>query len=617
MLITMAANLRLGAGGLRAGDLARLCLALAAVMACSVAASAQAGAHYLVPAEGATVNYLADMTRCLPASALSHEYEQGRWQLLPYETDEVGGTMIGAASFIDAPDVTLPLGVSGWHAVYVGYWNPYFAYDGGTVVKVKLSGAPCFRRFREGNSCRSQSETSLHEVFVDCADLTGRDIVLGKARGPMGQKAYIAYVKLVSLSPEQVAGLQKDRDDRSTRRLTATIDGLSYFHHSECSTPEHVMELIEPYRHSDVGKVLWAVSYGDLTNYPSDVGTFVGSDASRSSLVDGPGTNPYIIGEKAMYSGLRKLAAQDALPQSVAGEHAHAMGLEFDIMFRLGINGDLPPGRYPRAEGFVARHPEFRQVLRDGTVVEKASYAFPQVREFVHAMIREAATKFEVDGINLCFVRGPHFIGYEKPIRDALLAQYGVASAQVDSADPRLSTIRAGHMTEFVRGARKVLDEVGRRKSKRLSLSVWVWPGKQTVWCGGTPAQEGLDVKSWIAEGLLDSLICQEGIDEEYVRLGEAHGCELVLFSGYRGEKAMSPTSVTAAYEAGVGQFAYWDMDCAQDSPGAWEWLRRIGHRDEMKAWADQPRANRWVRLNTVCGLDVHEGLQQGAYSGG
>ena len=560
---------------------------------------------------------ISDMNRCQPSSSLSTKPEQGKWQLIPYEAEGVSGTMIGAASFIDAPSVTIPLGVSGWHAVYVAYWNPSYAYDGGTVVKVKLSGAPCFRRFREGVRCRSQTETSLREVLLDHADLTGRDLVIGKANGPLGQKAYVAYVKLVPLSQAQVAAIERDRAQADTRRLVATIDGASYFHHGECTRPEHVRELVEPYRHSDVGKVLWAVNYGDRTNYPSKIGSFVGSDGCRSHLVQGRGTNPYIIGEKAMWESLRSFAASGTLPQEIAAEHAHRMGLKFDVMFRLGISRHLPPERHDSAQGFVARHPQCRQVLRDGTIIEKASYAFSEVRQFMLSLIREATETFDVDGINLCFVRGPHFTSYEQPLLDDFQKEYGEDARKVDPADPRLLKTRASYLTQFVRGARQVLDEVGKGKGKRLTLSIWAWPSKRNVWCGRTPLEEGLDVKVWICEGLLDSIICQEGIDQDYIALGQQHGCKFVLFTGYRGDKAMSPKTITEAHRAGVSDFAYWDIDCAQDSPEAWTWLSRVGHREEMAAWDQRAPAVRYVRLKRIAGLDASKGLQQTVYSGG
>jgi len=560
---------------------------------------------------------ISDLSRCRPASSVSREPEQRKWQLIPYEAEGVSGTMIGAASFIDAPDVTIPLRAFGWHAVYVAYWNPYYAYDGGTVVKFKLSDAPCFRRFREGGGCRSQTETSLREVLLDHAYLTGRDLVIGKANGPLGQKAYVAYIKLVPMSLAEVAAVEGERVRTDTRRLVATIDGLSYFHHAECTRAEHVRELVEPYRHSDVGKVLWAVNYGDRTNYPSKVGSFVGSDASRSHLVQGNGTNPYIIGEKAMWEGLRGFAASGALPQEIAAEHAHRMGLKFDIMFRLGISRHLPPQRHDSAQSFVARHPQCRQVLRDGTPIEKASYAFPEVRQFMLSLIREATEMFDVDGINLCFVRGPHFTSYERPLIDDFWRKYGEDACKVDPGDPRLIKTRARYLTEFVRNTRQVLDEVGRRKARRLTLSIWAWPSKRNVWCGRRPIDEGLDIEAWIREGLLDSIICQEGIDEDYIALGRHHGCKFVLFTGYRGDKAMSPETIAESHRAGVSDFAYWDIDCVQDLPQVWTWLRRVGHREEMEAWDERAPAIRYVPIRSIAGLDASKGLQQAVYSGG
>ena len=116
--------------------------------------------------------------------------------------------------------------------------------------------------------------THIKEAPFKTADLTGRTLQFGKVRGPFAKKAYIAYVKLVPLTDQEVADLQADRARKETRVLQANIDGLSYFWSNEYQTREQIKELIEPYRDSDVGKVVWAVSYGDLTNYPTKVGTW-------------------------------------------------------------------------------------------------------------------------------------------------------------------------------------------------------------------------------------------------------------------------------------------------------------------------------------------------------
>jgi hypothetical protein len=149
--------------------------------------------------------YFTDMTRCQPPAALSPQVKQDCWQLIRYETLDPGpksGTMIGAASFVDAPDVTLPLNVTGWHTVYVGFWNPHFVYDGGTTVKVKLEDDPCFTRILEPAPGIDYHATHIKEAPFKTADLTGRSLQFGKVHGLFGQKAYIACVKLVPLTAQ-------------------------------------------------------------------------------------------------------------------------------------------------------------------------------------------------------------------------------------------------------------------------------------------------------------------------------------------------------------------------------------------------------------------------------
>jgi hypothetical protein len=552
--------------------------------------------------------YLSDMSQCRPASALSEKQEKGRWQLIPYETEEVSGTLV-----ITAPELALPLGVSGWHAVYVGYWNPFYAYDNGTIVKIKLSGDAAFCRIREPEICVTQTETAIQEVFFKHADLTGQDFVIGKVNGRAAQKALVAFVRLVPLSDAQVAAIQQDRARTDTRKLVATIDGM-FFWGNEYKTREHILEQVECYRHSDVGKVLWAVNYGDIANYPSDVAAFWPGDHNRARLVEGAGTTPYILGQKGAYDTfLDMISSKGIIPQEVVAEHVHEMGLKFDIMFRLGITGGVPPHR--NEDGFVARHPEFRQVMRDGTPVEKASYAFPEVRAFMLSLIREAARKFDVDGINLCFVRGPHFVAYEQPVLDDFQQEYGEDAREVDPSDQRLHAVRARLMTEFVRGARRVLDEIGQEKGRHPTLSIWAWPSGKDVWCGETPMAEGLDFRNWIEEGLLDAFICQEGVDPEDIACCKDHGCQFILFPGYREPTPNTPKTVAEGYKKGVDGIAIWDID--PDAPEAWEWIRRIGHREEMETWEERVSECRRIPLVTVGGFDVAQGLQASVYSGG
>ena len=552
--------------------------------------------------------YVTDMSRCQPQTAISPQVKRGCWQLIPYETVAPGpksGTMIGAASFVDAPDVTLPLDVTGWHAVYVGFWNPHYCYDGGTTVKVKLNDDPCFSRIQEPEPAIDLNATLIKEVLFKAADLTGRTLQFGKLHGPFAQKAYIAYVKLVPLSARQVADLQANRARKDTRILQATIDGISYFWNNEYRTKEHILEILEPYRYSDVGKVIWAVNYGDRTNYPTKVGVFW---ADERAVPIASATNSYLIGEKAAYEGLRSLAGKGIIPEAVAAEHAHAMGLKFDAMFRLGVLGAIPPMRV--TECFVGTHPQFRQVMPDGTPVEKASYAFPDVRKLMVSIIRETAEMFDVDGVSLGFVRGPEFMAYEQPVLDDFRKEYKEDGRKVGFNDERMRKIRCRYLTAFVRDVRQTLDEVGKKKGKRLELSAWI------VGDPNLNLDFGIDVKQWIEQGWLDSVIGHGGpLNPGLIATAKAHKCQYI-FNALGSEFAKQWVN---GYNLGVDGFAVWDLDTIQDSRAAWPaYCWKAGHRKEIEAAAQAaPAPPATVRLKTVGGFDVLQGLKAAVYSGG
>ena len=565
------------------------------------------------PAEEAApkVIYLSDMSRCTPKSALAKEVQQGRWQLIPYETVDPQpgpGTMIGAASFVNAPEVRLPLGVSGWHAIYVGYWNPHYAYDGGTTVKVKLTGDPCFTRFSEGEPSIDYNATHISEVFFKAADLTGQDLEFGKVGGSFAQKAYLAYVKLVPLSPEEVKALQADRARTDTRVVVATIDGISYFWNQEYTKREHLLELVEPYRYSDVGKVLWAVCYGEITNYPSKSGIFWATQ-KLVPISSVPGNNAYIAGEKTAYDSLRKLVGDGIIPEAVVAEQMHKMGLKFEAMFRLAILGSIPPERWVGAKTFLATHPEFRQVMADGTPVEKASYAFPEVRNQMLAIIRETAETFDLDGANLGFVRGPHFMQYEKPVLDDFRQKSGAEGRGVSFNDPRMREVRCHYLNEFVHEARRTLDRVGRKKGKKLELSVWVFP--TLPW----NLDCGMDVKHWLERGWLDSVIIHGyPPDAEMIATIKANHCRAIYFPHMPPGSTLLKEAAKAR-ELGAQGLAMWDLDTAQDQPGPWGQISRLGHGDQpAPAHATLAESH---RLKTVGGYDVLQGLGAAVYSGG
>jgi hypothetical protein len=561
--------------------------------------------------------YVSDLSQCEPKTAISKDMERGKWRLISYKTPEVNGVMVKAQSFIDAPELTLPLGVAGWHDVYIAYWNLPTDYDGDLTLKVKLSGEPAFRRISEKqkDSADSQTRTYLRECFVRGADLTGKSLIIGKCNGPTGRKASLAYVKLVPLGEQRIAEIKRDRARRDTKKLHLSFDGSAFAWTGEFSKPADLLDLVEPCRNADVDRVLWAMCYGAQTIYPTRVegAQFLAAkNVNRTGLCDLP-ANEYVLGEKTWADATRAMTDNGVIPAKVVAEHLHSMGIKCDLTFRLGIIAGL---YYEHQNGFVTQHPECRQVDRDGQVIDKAGYAFPRVQKLMLDIIRESMELVDADGASLCFTRGPHFLRYEQPVLDSFQKEYGIDARTVAPSDPRLLQTRAKIMSEFVRQCRVILDDIGQKRGRKLRLSVWVWPHDQNTWCGRTPLDDGIDVEAWVKEKWIDSVICKQAVDQKYLKLCKEHGCEYVACN--EGGAWKKPQDIAKANAAGVERFLYWDADTMPNDPAQWEWFRRIGHAGEMKSWNNAAHEVRSIMLIEVGGINVTDTfLQQSVYSGG
>ena len=543
---------------------------------------------------------LSDMSLCTPASAMSKVNKKKHWTLIPYETDEASGVMIGAGSHAEAPEVTLPLGVSGWHAIYLGFWNPHHEYDGGTTVRLKITGDPCFQPLSDFNYDGAAAApvlwdgAELQECFFRHADLTGKDLVIAQQSKGEPRKAYVAYFKLVPLGHEEVDSIQKDRANRDSRMLIATNDGLSFFHHKGSTTKEELLEQFELYRHSDIGKVVWAVSYGDKTNYPSKVGRCLTARMADRDITMSPAN-------RRPSESLDALNSQGLIPVQVALEHVHDMGLKFDVMFRMGIIGDIPPSGLC-GEGLVAGRGELRMLAKDGTALQKASYAFPEVQEFMLSLIREVVENFDVDGVQLGWVRGPQFVGYERPFVEDFKKEHGEDPRSLDENDIRAQTLRARYLTDFTRRVRQLLKELGDKRGRKIGLSAWVYTAQTSLFFG-------LDVETWLKEELLDSVI---GADlEEFLETARAHHCKYYVAS-------REIEDVLKGHERGVDGFAFWDLNIpifgySHELPEAWAVTRRMGHKKDVAAFAKEPPKMKRIRLKSVGRFDICHATNIGA----
>ena len=392
--------------------------------------------------------YLTDMSKCLPEDALSTTPTRHKWQVVDYNAGEISGNMVCAPPPYETPAITLPLNVEGWHAFSIGFW-PGIEQEHPCVVKYRLSDEEVYTVISYPRQSPSLpgcfwDRTEIIETFPRYADLTGQDLVFSKQNNAYRPGlAGIAYVKLVPLNAQEVAAIQQDREQKETRKVIAMNDGgvMAW-------TKAELLEHVEPFRHSDVSKLLWGVNLSDLTHYHSKVGQFIAADEE---------VYPRMVTIQWVES-IKSLLDQGIIPFVAAMQHAHALGLEFHTYYRMSIVDEAHPYFFLSTETtFLRDNPDCRMVDKDGTPMIKASFAFPKAREFMVSLIEEAM-EYDIDGVHLCFTRGPEYIAYEQPVVEDFKRLYGEDPRDVADDDERLYNLKASYLTEFVRAVRRTAD---------------------------------------------------------------------------------------------------------------------------------------------------------------
>ncbi len=548
---------------------------------------------------------LTDMSRARPAEALSPKARRGHWQLVSYRTDEISGTMVLTRPETGAPEITLPLNAEGWYAIHLAFMGQTWA--GSPLLKVKLSDDPCFTLVETEADHRH-----LEEGFWKIADLTGQDLVIAQQNTGEPQPASLAYVRLVPVTEEEVRRYQ---DRSGSRRLIAMNDAFSFYYSKGCYLPQVIQEELEPYRDTDFGKIFWETWEGAKSNYPAQVGRLWGQ-----------GTEDFARpGERRVARCMQEMKERGIDSLQVALEHAHGIGLEFYASIRFFF-GMCPPGEFFE-DPFFRDHPEFRCRDWDGTEVSHPSFAFPEVRQYVLSLLEDTANRYDVDGINLIFLRGQPYVLYEKPLVEGFRRQRGIDPTTLAEKDARwqwyeqvamptfwfgdrpamekiaeqrvtrldeLSPVvqdwlrfRSGALTEFMRGLRGLVKGIG--KEQKLSAVVFTNEADNFFY--------GLDVETWVKEGLVDIIVAYPWpeyfeIDMGYFkRIIGGSMCELYAnVMPRRMEPREYLKKAPHYYEQGVDGLAFWDTNARHPVLNQWQAVRELGHNEELGQWLETDR---------------------------
>lgn len=529
---------------------------------------------------------ITDLTRCLPADALSNRRQHGKWKVFEYETAEFSGKCISVGRESSAPDLTLKLNKQGWHAVYIGLSSiTDLVRPAKNNVEVKFTSAPAYTRLSNRVDLGPQRRDVLEEVFLGTADLTDNDLQFSTV---YHMPARIHYVKTIPLTDEEVARLIADRTQQKTKTAVATFDGYTWIHPFRPQNRADLAATFSAYRDSDFKTWWFQVGGADLVHHPSQVGNLMGAQLD---------TFPREV-DREYVESVRHLHQQGIDPLKVAVEEAHRQQAEILICLRAAGWKAAPPWEEFFMSEFYEAHPEWRCIDYDGTPTMHLSYAAEEVQDHLIEVYREALQR-GADGAGFLFHRGMPMILWEEPFCQRFIKEYGKDPRKLAENDPRVLKLRATIVTEFMRKIRKLLDEVATQRgtpSRRLKLAVSTF---------STPTDNrkfGLDVERWIDEKLIDQigiawfayytsgLKSRSGDTAYYARITE--GTDVKIFPFYIGWKMESADSLLKSverdYQNGADGIAVWDpnqfVTWQKGRSPYWPLVSKLGHRQQISA---------------------------------
>jgi len=511
---------------------------------------------------------ITDLSQCQPGSAFSNMVLKRKcWKVIPYQMiKSYQGKMIWAPPEAQAPEVSLALNAEGWFAIFVGLFS---SSEVPTTAWIRLDTDPAsVPRYNSLTDYYGNSE----EVFFRVARLSKQSRILFRPQ-TRGQVAAcgITHVKLVPLSPEELQRIESEHHERPHRVLAATSDGFSDMFYRSPRTASELLSQVEVFRDSDFGTLILQSPGADKVSYPTKVGFWKGSQSEMFPRV----------GDRHFVEATRALARQRVNPVKALAQRAHELGLKVHVGIRPAGWSFFEPYTDYWESPFYKQNPQWRCEDRDGSAVARMSWAVPEVRRHLIAVLRELIG-FGADGANLVYTRGYPLVLYEAPARKLFLQQYGLDPRQIPESDMRMTAFRSDIVTKFHQELRAMLDEVQTRNasSNRLDLSIII---------NGTAQDDrtyGVDLRRLAADHLVDEVFTEQGFGVSANTLNldflastcQMHGIPFspgIFYGGIRFP------NIPQFYDAGVHGLTFWDA--AVGDIFEWQWISRFGHPEETR----------------------------------
>ena len=418
---------------------------------------------------------------CEPKENISQKRLKNKWCAYTYSAGDMKGTMLTSVKSAKAQDVSLNPKLEGWYKIFVGLYA--FAYDTSEVA-LKLSSDKAFE-FLGTYMQRTFARYHVEDVFWRCAKMDGESVVIGKPFSDGNVKdSMISWLRFVPMTDAEVAEYMKEHERTDTKRLYATNDmhGMLCFYDMERENAWK--SVVEEYRDSDVE---WlsieslAHNNGEITDCDID-------DFAFNRTID-----------KSFYTQYKSSYSDDTIREIVS--YGKKCGLKMCVSMRVAEWGmNFPYDRISFEQKFKKANPDLRCIDRDGEVTEYMSYTYPKVQGYIIDSLIKMAESGS-DAVQMLFSRGWPYILFEKPFTDKFLEVYGEDARLLPLDDERIVELKCSMMTDFIRKARKALNEAGYSGTELHAKVLFSIYDNKLV---------GLDLETWAKEGLVNRIVSDE-----------------------------------------------------------------------------------------------------------
>jgi len=278
------------------------------------------------------------------------------------------------------------------------------------------------------------------------------------------------------------------------KEIVINNDAFSSFFSGALKTKEDLQKFVDKFKDTDLTIIEWCLGpCGGVFTFDTKVGDVLGDGITEEVYAK------LRRGDRLAAETVHRLIAEGNDPLAIVAEQGKKDGIEIFASLRMcPFYG--PPYDVFLNGSFWRNNQDKRIVDINGRVVSPhLSYAYPEVRQFWLDILAEAAQR-DIMGINLDYLRHPPFFGFEKLLVEGFKARYGV---NPPGKNPELWwRYRAEFMTDFVRKLRAQTDEAAKRLGHPIRISARVDHNDYL--------KQGLDIETWIKEGLIDILIVSE-----------------------------------------------------------------------------------------------------------